>query len=173
MFFFFLSHSLIEIDTLWLVCVLETSLIQQVLHVNVEMESNSCLVCCPLQEEYRCEGISWRNIDYIDNTGCINLISKKPTALFHLLDEECKWVWMKDWRPLNMQRVNVSKEPFYISHAEIWTWVGRDVLQCFVFDNGSPLILVNSWATKPLNWVLPYAVYQNVLYGGRRRKNNI
>uniref|UniRef100_A0A8K9UZX1 Myosin IXA n=1 Tax=Oncorhynchus mykiss TaxID=8022 RepID=A0A8K9UZX1_ONCMY len=40
------------------------------------------------QEEYRAEGISWHNIDYIDNTGCINLISKKPTALLHLLDEE-------------------------------------------------------------------------------------
>uniref|UniRef100_A0A8C5EQW9 Unconventional myosin-IXa-like n=1 Tax=Gouania willdenowi TaxID=441366 RepID=A0A8C5EQW9_GOUWI len=43
------------------------------------------------QEEYRCEGISWRNIVYIDNTGCINLISKKPTALFYLLDEECNF----------------------------------------------------------------------------------
>ncbi|XP_031704301.1 unconventional myosin-IXAa isoform X5 [Anarrhichthys ocellatus] len=43
------------------------------------------------QEEYRVEGISWHNIDYIDNTGCINLISKKPTALFHLLDEECNF----------------------------------------------------------------------------------
>ncbi|KAM7424521.1 hypothetical protein PAMA_000728 [Pampus argenteus] len=43
------------------------------------------------QEEYRAEGISWRNIDYIDNTSCINLISKKPTALFHLLDEECNF----------------------------------------------------------------------------------
>ncbi|XP_074521897.1 unconventional myosin-IXAa isoform X3 [Halichoeres trimaculatus] len=43
------------------------------------------------QEEYRSEGISWRNIDYIDNTGCITLISKKPTALFHLLDEECNF----------------------------------------------------------------------------------
>ncbi|MGH0125371.1 UNVERIFIED_CONTAM: hypothetical protein FKN15_028752 [Acipenser sinensis] len=43
------------------------------------------------QEEYRSEGISWRNIDFIDNTGCINLISKKPTALFHLLDEECNF----------------------------------------------------------------------------------
>ncbi|MGH0115360.1 UNVERIFIED_CONTAM: hypothetical protein FKN15_006788, partial [Acipenser sinensis] len=43
------------------------------------------------QEEYRSEGISWRNIDYIDNTGCISLISKKPTALFHLLDEECNF----------------------------------------------------------------------------------
>lgn len=49
--------------------------------------------CCPLhplQEEYRSEGIAWHHIDYIDNTGCINLISKKPTALFHLLDEESK-----------------------------------------------------------------------------------
>ncbi|XP_016371021.1 unconventional myosin-IXa-like [Sinocyclocheilus rhinocerous] len=30
-------------------------------------------------------------IDYIDNTACINLISKKPTALLHLLDEECNF----------------------------------------------------------------------------------
>lgn len=44
-----------------------------------------------LQEEYRAEGITWHNIDYIDNSGCLNLISKKPTALFHLLDEECKY----------------------------------------------------------------------------------
>lgn len=44
------------------------------------------------QEEYRSEGISWHMIDYIDNTACINLISKKPTALLHLLDEECKCV---------------------------------------------------------------------------------
>ncbi|KAJ7994672.1 hypothetical protein DPEC_G00251900 [Dallia pectoralis] len=43
------------------------------------------------QEEYRAEGISWHNIDYIDNTGCINLISKKPTALLPLLDEECNF----------------------------------------------------------------------------------
>lgn len=47
-------------------------------------------VCFPVQEEYRSEGITWHNIDYIDNSACINLISKKPTALFHLLDEECK-----------------------------------------------------------------------------------
>ncbi|XP_032902975.1 unconventional myosin-IXb isoform X3 [Amblyraja radiata] len=40
------------------------------------------------QEEYQSEGISWHNIAYIDNVGCINLISKKPTGLFHLMDEE-------------------------------------------------------------------------------------
>ncbi|KAM6980529.1 unconventional myosin-IXAa-like [Aplochiton taeniatus] len=43
------------------------------------------------QEEYRVEGISWHVIEYIDNSGCINLISKKPTALLHLLDEECNF----------------------------------------------------------------------------------
>ncbi|XP_072924591.1 unconventional myosin-IXb-like isoform X5 [Hemitrygon akajei] len=40
------------------------------------------------QEEYQSEGITWHNIDYTDNVGCIHLISKKPTGLFHLLDEE-------------------------------------------------------------------------------------
>ncbi|XP_048844324.1 unconventional myosin-IXb-like isoform X2 [Brienomyrus brachyistius] len=40
------------------------------------------------QEEYQAERISWSNIEYTDNVGCINLISKKPTGLFHLLDEE-------------------------------------------------------------------------------------
>lgn len=43
-----------------------------------------------LQEEYQSEGISWHNIDYTDNVGCIHLISKKPTGLFYLLDEESK-----------------------------------------------------------------------------------
>ncbi|KAM9384178.1 unconventional myosin-IXb isoform 2-T2 [Pholidichthys leucotaenia] len=40
------------------------------------------------QEEYQAEGITWHNIDYTDNVGCINLISKKPTGLLYLLDEE-------------------------------------------------------------------------------------
>lgn len=40
------------------------------------------------QEEYRSEGISWHHIEYTDNVGCIQLISKKPTGLFYLLDEE-------------------------------------------------------------------------------------
>ncbi|XP_049585087.1 unconventional myosin-IXb isoform X2 [Syngnathus scovelli] len=40
------------------------------------------------QEEYQAEGITWHNIDYKDNVGCIHLISKKPTGLLYLLDEE-------------------------------------------------------------------------------------
>ncbi|XP_046892934.1 unconventional myosin-IXb [Hypomesus transpacificus] len=40
------------------------------------------------QEEYQGEGITWHNIDYTDNVGCIHLISRKPTGLLYLLDEE-------------------------------------------------------------------------------------
>ncbi|XP_047230270.1 unconventional myosin-IXb isoform X4 [Girardinichthys multiradiatus] len=40
------------------------------------------------QDEYQSEGITWHNIDYTDNVGCIHLISKKPTGLLYLLDEE-------------------------------------------------------------------------------------
>ena len=52
------------------------------------------VVCYPSlltkQEEYQAEGITWHNIDYTDNVGCIHLISKKPTGLLYLLDEESK-----------------------------------------------------------------------------------
>ncbi|KAG7514951.1 unconventional myosin-IXb isoform X1 [Solea senegalensis] len=40
------------------------------------------------QEEYQAEGITWHNIHYTNNVGCIHLISKKPTGLLYLLDEE-------------------------------------------------------------------------------------
>ncbi|XP_062848891.1 unconventional myosin-IXb [Trichomycterus rosablanca] len=40
------------------------------------------------QEEYGAEGISWTPVDYCDNEGCISLVSKKPTGLLYLLDEE-------------------------------------------------------------------------------------
>jgi len=42
------------------------------------------------QEEYKSEGITLHDIDYTDNVACIHLISKKPTGLFNLLDEESK-----------------------------------------------------------------------------------
>lgn len=42
------------------------------------------------QEEYKTEGIVWKDIDYIDNTECLDLFAKKPTGLIYLLDEECR-----------------------------------------------------------------------------------
>ncbi|KAL5004156.1 hypothetical protein ScPMuIL_017612 [Solemya velum] len=43
------------------------------------------------QEEYKKEGIQWKNIEFIDNTDCLELFSKKPHGLLSQLDEECNY----------------------------------------------------------------------------------
>ena len=45
-----------------------------------------------MQEEYKAEGIEWQNIEFIDNSACLELFSKRPTGLLQLLDEECRCV---------------------------------------------------------------------------------
>uniref|UniRef100_UPI00358F878E unconventional myosin-IXa isoform X3 n=1 Tax=Myxine glutinosa TaxID=7769 RepID=UPI00358F878E len=68
------------------------------------------------QEEYQREGINWNTIDYIDNTGCINLISKKPTGLFHLLDEECNFPQATNETLLaKFKRQNMANEYYEIT----------------------------------------------------------
>lgn len=42
------------------------------------------------QEEYRKEGIKWKNIDFMDNTGCLQLIEGKVNGLLCILDDQCK-----------------------------------------------------------------------------------
>lgn len=42
------------------------------------------------QEEYRKEGIQWRNIEFMDNTQCLQLIEIKPNGLIFILDDQCK-----------------------------------------------------------------------------------
>ena len=48
-----------------------------------------------MQEEYKAEGIEWQNIEFIDNSACLELFSKRPTGLLQLLDEECRCVHSK------------------------------------------------------------------------------
>ncbi|XP_015245227.1 PREDICTED: unconventional myosin-IXb-like isoform X1 [Cyprinodon variegatus] len=40
------------------------------------------------QEDYVSEGITWQNIDFTDNSDCIQLISDKTMGLFSLMNEE-------------------------------------------------------------------------------------
>lgn len=40
------------------------------------------------QEEYSQNGIDWANVEFVDNTECLNLFEKKSVGLFSLLDEE-------------------------------------------------------------------------------------
>ncbi|KAJ8975586.1 hypothetical protein NQ317_000015, partial [Molorchus minor] len=43
------------------------------------------------QEEYRKEGIRWKDIGFMDNTGCLQLIEGKPNGLIFLLDDQCNF----------------------------------------------------------------------------------
>ncbi|XP_069818388.1 unconventional myosin-IXb isoform X3 [Dendropsophus ebraccatus] len=72
------------------------------------------------QEEYQGEGISWHNIDYTDNVGCIQLISKKPTGLFYLLDEESNF-------PHATSRTLLAK--FKQQHEDNKYFVGTPVME--------------------------------------------
>ncbi|VVC45493.1 Ubiquitin-related domain,Myosin head, motor domain,Rho GTPase-activating protein domain,P-loop [Cinara cedri] len=43
------------------------------------------------QEEYRKEGIKWSDIDFLDNTGCLQMIEGKPNGLLCVLDDQCNF----------------------------------------------------------------------------------
>ncbi|GBP31606.1 Unconventional myosin-IXa [Eumeta japonica] len=45
------------------------------------------------QEEYRREGIRWTDIEFSDNTGCLQLIEGKPNGLLCVLDDQCNFPW--------------------------------------------------------------------------------
>ncbi|VDO35755.1 unnamed protein product, partial [Brugia timori] len=45
-------------------------------------------VTLSFQEEYLKEGITWTNIEYTDNTECVQLFQSKPYGIFRLIDEE-------------------------------------------------------------------------------------
>lgn len=41
------------------------------------------------QEEYRREGIVWRDIHFVDNIECLKLIEERPNGLLCILDDQC------------------------------------------------------------------------------------
>lgn len=48
------------------------------------------------QEEYKREGINWKNIDFHDNIGCLTLIQGRPHGLLCLLDDQCNFPGASD-----------------------------------------------------------------------------
>nr|KAG5705933.1 hypothetical protein BaRGS_010823 [Batillaria attramentaria] len=65
------------------------------------------------QEEYQREGIQWKNIEFIDNTGSLELFSKKPSGLFYLLDEECNFPGATNDTLLSKFTHNHRGNPYY------------------------------------------------------------
>ncbi|XP_078120329.1 unconventional myosin-IXb isoform X2 [Sander vitreus] len=66
------------------------------------------------QEDYVSEGITWQNIDYTDNTGCIQLISEKSTGLFNLLDKESNLPKATDETLLEKLKQQHRDNPFFV-----------------------------------------------------------
>lgn len=42
------------------------------------------------QKEYKREGIKWTDIEFLDNSGCLQLFESKPSGLLCILDDLCK-----------------------------------------------------------------------------------
>uniref|UniRef100_A0A8D0AKX1 Myosin IXb n=1 Tax=Sander lucioperca TaxID=283035 RepID=A0A8D0AKX1_SANLU len=66
------------------------------------------------QEDYVSEGITWQNVDYTDNTGCIQLISEKSTGLFNLLDKESNLPKATDETLLDKLKQQHQDNPFFV-----------------------------------------------------------
>ncbi|KAK8757260.1 hypothetical protein V5799_000035 [Amblyomma americanum] len=65
------------------------------------------------QEEYQKEGIHWKNIEFTDNTGCLNLIEGKPHGLLCLLNDQCNFSGATNAMLLQKFQNHHKKNPFY------------------------------------------------------------
>ncbi|XP_068605298.1 unconventional myosin-IXb [Brachionichthys hirsutus] len=73
------------------------------------------------QEGYVSEGITWQNIDYSDNSGCVQLISEESTGLFALLDDESNSPQTAAETLLDKLKQQHQDNPFFVpsSSAEL------------------------------------------------------
>nr|XP_010905572.2 myosin-1 isoform X1 [Elaeis guineensis] len=65
------------------------------------------------QEEYTEDGIDWTNVQFIDNTDCLNLFEKKPLGLLSLLDEESTFPKATDLTFGNKLKQHLSGSPCF------------------------------------------------------------
>nr|XP_020447008.1 unconventional myosin-IXb-like isoform X2 [Monopterus albus] len=66
------------------------------------------------QDDYASEGITWRNIKYIDNSGCIQLLSMKSAGLFDLLDRESNLPQATDESLFDKLKQQHQTNPFFV-----------------------------------------------------------
>ncbi|KAK2161935.1 hypothetical protein LSH36_107g02020 [Paralvinella palmiformis] len=65
------------------------------------------------QEEYIREGIQWKNIEFMDNSGCLDLFSSRPRGLLCLLDEECNFPGATNETLLNKFHTQHATNSYY------------------------------------------------------------
>lgn len=70
------------------------------------------------QDEYRQEGITWEDVEYFNNQKCVELIDKKPTGIFNLLDEECVIPNGEDKNFFNKMNTRLVSNPHFIKTSD-------------------------------------------------------
>ncbi|XP_069013900.1 unconventional myosin-IXb isoform X2 [Embiotoca jacksoni] len=96
---------------------LQTNSFEQ-LCINYTNETLQCYIKQDIfkreQEDYVSEGIAWQNIDFTDNSGCIQLISEKSVGLFDLLDKESSLPQATDETMLDRLKKQHEYNPFFV-----------------------------------------------------------
>lgn len=65
------------------------------------------------QDEYVSEGIEWRNVEFVDNAVCLELICGRPTGLLNLIDEESSFPGASETSLLDKLNKNHSGHKYY------------------------------------------------------------
>ncbi|PWA29990.1 hypothetical protein CCH79_00009606, partial [Gambusia affinis] len=65
------------------------------------------------QEVYVSEGITWENLNFTDNSDCIQLISDTSIGLLHLLNKESKFPWASDETLLDKFKQHQLSNPHF------------------------------------------------------------
>ncbi|XP_055697604.1 unconventional myosin-IXa-like isoform X2 [Phlebotomus papatasi] len=65
------------------------------------------------QNEYKREGIKWRDIEFMDNSGCLHLFESKPTGLLCILDDLCNFPGATNEALLQKYNTVHRDNPFY------------------------------------------------------------
>ncbi|CAH3198813.1 unnamed protein product, partial [Porites evermanni] len=65
------------------------------------------------QDEYVSEGIEWRNVEFVDNSACLDLICGRPTGLLNLIDEESSFPGASETSLLDKLNKNQSGHVHY------------------------------------------------------------
>ena len=100
------------------------------------------------QELYKREGVEFCDINYTDNTPCLELLERPPSCIFRLLSEECRMPKGNDGtliEKLHTEFTSINPNPFYVKGNDRRNWSSEFSVQHFA---GSVTYSVNGFLKK-------------------------
>lgn len=100
------------------------------------------------QELYQREGIKFCDINYTDNTACLELLERPPSCILRLLSEECRIPKGSDStfvEKLHLEFATLNPHPFYIKGNDRRNWSSEFSVRHFA---GSVTYNVDSFLKK-------------------------